>query len=164
MRPPAVVSWLRRVQLGIAMVALAVMMLVTVADVAMRYAFRAPIRGAYDLTETCLAVFVFNGIAMTFAGRRNVVIDLIDGMISRRAVGVLVRVADLLSVGCLMVLGWAMVAPALQAAAYGDAQPELGLPLIYLWAVAIVGLAGAVVSALGTAMTAHRPHEGPPVV
>lgn len=141
---------IRQAQLGIAMAALVVMMLVTVADVFMRYVFGSPIRGAYGMTEACLVVFVFHGISMTFVGRRSVVIDLIDGMVARGVLRGLIRVADVLSVVALLAIGWAMLDPARQAFEYGDAKPELGLPLVYLWGAAMLGVIGTVISALGT--------------
>ena len=154
------VAPVRRLQLGIAMAALVVMMLVTVADVFMRYAFAQPIRGAYGMTEACLAVFVFHGISMTFAGRRNVVIDLIDGMVPGAMVAALIRLTDVLSVAVLLLVAWTMLDPARQAWDYGDVKPELGLPLWYLWAVAGAGVAGTIVSACGAWAAPARPGGG----
>jgi TRAP-type C4-dicarboxylate transport system permease small subunit len=155
-----IVGIIRAVQQRIAMLALVVMMLTTVADVFMRYVLRRPIEGAYNVVECCLAVFVFFGIASTFIGRRNIVIDLIDGVASRQllaALAALVRCADTLAVLSLGVIFWAMIDPALQVYEYGDVKPELGLPLAVLWVAALVGLAGTVVSAIGTLMTPAPP-------
>jgi TRAP-type C4-dicarboxylate transport system permease small subunit len=145
----AAVRWL---QTRLAMLALVAMMLVTVLDVAMRYVAGRPVVGAYALVECCLAIFVFHGISATFIGRRNIVIDLIDVIAPRPLLAVLIRVADLLSVGCLLVIGWAMIDPMLQAWDYGDAKPQLGLPLIVLWAAALLGVAGTILSALATTL------------
>ena len=54
------------------------MMVVTLADVFLRYVFNSPIRGAYELVEAMMVVFVFNGMSTAFLQRRNIVIDLID--------------------------------------------------------------------------------------
>jgi TRAP-type C4-dicarboxylate transport system permease small subunit len=155
-----IVRPVRQVQLGIAMAALVVMMLVTVADVFMRYAFSQPIRGAYGMTEACLAVFVFHGVSMTFEGRRNVVIDLIDGVVPRLFVDLLIRVADIMSIAVLVLIGWTMIDPAMQAWVYGDLKPELGLPLYYLWAIAGVGVVGTLVSAFGALLSPPRSEGG----
>ncbi len=143
----SLVERLRRAQLRLAAVALLVMMMTTVADVLLRYAFNRPIRGSYDLVESTLVVFVFHGIAAVFYSRQNIVIDLVDSVLGRRAVGVLIRLSDVLSIAALAILVWAMMTPARQAFDYGDRKLELGLPLSVLWAFALAGMAGTIVCA-----------------
>ena len=99
---------LQRIQLWLAAAALILLMMVTVGDVFMRYLFNRPIRGSYDSVESLLLVFVFNGMAAGFFGRRNIVIDLIDSAVGPRITAVLIRSADVLSVLCLGLLIWAM--------------------------------------------------------
>ena len=135
-------------QLMLAMTALAVMGLVTAADVILKYAFGRPITGAYDLTESLLPVVIFHGLPATLLRRQNIVIDLIDHVAGPRNTHRLIRAADALMLALLVVITWAMVTPALQALDYGDRKIELGLPLIVVWAAAIVGMAGAVLAAL----------------
>lgn len=137
------------VQLRLAAVALVIMMMVTVVDVFMRYAFNRPVSGSYDLVESMLVVFVFHGLAAVFFNRQNIVIDVVDYMVSRRAVDILIIVADILSIGGLLLLTWAMIGPAWQAFQYGDRKLELALPLYILWIVALTGIAGAILCALG---------------
>jgi TRAP-type C4-dicarboxylate transport system permease small subunit len=139
---------LQRAQLRLAALALIVMMLVTVADVVLRYLFNRPIPGSYDLVESTLVVFVFHGLSAVFLSRQNIEIDLIDSLVGRRAVILLTKLSDLLSIFALGLLGWAMVTPALQAYLYGDRKPELGLPIYVLWIFALAGLAGAMLCAL----------------
>ena len=74
---------LQRVQLWLAAVSLIILMMVTVADVTLRYLFNSPVRGSYDLVESMLLVFVFNGMAAGFFMRRHVVIDLIDAAVDK---------------------------------------------------------------------------------
>lgn len=158
-------GWLRAVQLRIAAIALILMMAMTVADVTLRYALNSPIRGSYDFVEAMLVVFVFNGIAAVFFARANIVIDLVDGFLGERAAAFLVRVSEVLSIATLIVLGWAMIAPALQAYDYGDRKLELDLPIYVLWAVALAGMTGTVLCALGALIgrppleSNEQPHE-----
>lgn len=140
----AVADRVQRAQLWVAVAALVVLMMVTVFDVFLRYLFNRPIRGSYDMVETMLLVFVFNGMAAAFFGRRHIVIDLIDSL------AVLIRLADVLAVVCLGLLAWAMLLPAGQAYAYGDVKLELGLPVYVLWLIALVSLAGTIFCALVT--------------
>jgi TRAP-type transport system small permease protein len=104
----------QRSQLWVAAAALVILMMVTVLDVFMRYVFNRPIRASLDTVEVMLLVFVFNGMAAAFFGRRHIVIDLLDGVFGRRLIGVMIRIADLLSVLCLGLLLWAMILPASQ--------------------------------------------------
>ena len=70
----------------------------TLADVFLRYVFNSPIRGAYELVEAMLVVFVFHGMSTAFLQRRNIVIDLIDSFAHRFIVAALIRIADVLTV------------------------------------------------------------------
>jgi TRAP-type transport system small permease protein len=141
---------LQRAQLWLAALALTVLMLVTVTDVFLRWLFNSPVRGSYDLVESLLLVFVFNGMAAGFFMRRNIVIDLIDSAVGPRGTAVLIRIADVLSVVCLALLMWAMLGPAGQAYEYGDRKLELNLPIYILWIAALVSLAGTFVCAVVT--------------
>jgi len=140
----------QRSQLLLAAAALVILMMVTVLDVLMRKLFNRPIRASLDTVEVMLLVFVFNGMAAAFFGRRHIVIDLLDGVLGPRLTGVLIRVADLLSVLCLLLLAWAMLLPASQAYQYGDAKMELPVPIFVLWIIALGSLAGTIFCALVT--------------
>jgi TRAP-type C4-dicarboxylate transport system permease small subunit len=139
-RLATIAEWTQRIQLWLSVIALVVLMLVTVMDVFLRYVFNSPIRASYDSVESLLLVFVFNSMAATFFGRRNVVMDIIDGFIPRRAVSAFVRMADILSVVTLGLLLWAMIVPAMQSYDYAEIKQELGLPIYLLWVAAIASL------------------------
>ena len=146
-------------QLWIAMAALSVMMLVTVADVVMRHAFNHPISGAYDVTESALVVFVFNGLPAVFWGRRHIVIDLVDTFTQASVARALTRAGDLVSIGALALILFCALSPARQAFDYGDHKLELGLRLWVLWAFAIFGLLGTLAGAFGALMRAGAPEK-----
>jgi TRAP-type transport system small permease protein len=152
----AAVDRLQHIQVWIAASALVILMMVTVADVILRYLFNSPVRGSYDIVECMLVVFVFHGMAASFFNRRNIVIDLIDSAVGERMTAVLIRLADVLSVVCLVLLAWAMLGPAIQVYQYGDRKMELGLPIYVLWIVAFTGMAGTILCAL-TALVAKPP-------
>ena len=114
---------LRVAQLRLASIALIVMMGVTLVDVFMRYVFNNPIRGAYEMVEAMLLVFVFNGMSTAFLQRRNIVIDLIDTFAAPRCR----RRADPYRRRCspsstLCLFAYAMITPALQSYSYGERQ------------------------------------------
>lgn len=146
-RPRALIRRLQVMQLRLAMLALAAMMMVTVIDVFARYTFNSPLRGSYEMVEVSLVLFVFNGMSAVFLNRKNIVIDLIDFIAPRRLVSVLSRIGDALSVAVLGLFAWAMISPALEAYGYGDIKLELGWPIYILYIVAMAGLAGTIAAA-----------------
>ncbi|MGA2893349.1 MAG: TRAP transporter small permease [Xanthobacteraceae bacterium] len=139
---------LQRAQFRLAATALLVMMMGTVIDVFFRYAFNMPLRISYDLVESMLVIYVFNGMAGAFLRRRNIVIDIIDTLVSARVIRALIVIADLLSVLCLAIFAYAMIRPGLQAYDYGDHKLELGLPLYVLWIFAFAGICGTILCAV----------------
>ena len=155
----------QNVQLWLAASALVAMMMVTVIDVCMRYLFNRPVRGAYDFTEAMLVVFVFHGLALCFWTRSHIVIDLIDQFVSPQWRHWLVKFADAVSLLLLVLLASAMLRPAVQAYGYGDRKLELNLSLYILWAVALIGMAGTIISATyvllaAPVVAAAMPREG----
>jgi TRAP-type C4-dicarboxylate transport system permease small subunit len=145
--PIGLVERLQRAQLRLASVALIVLMMVTVVDVFPRYVFNSPVRGSYDIVECMLLIFVFNGMAAAFFGRRNIAIDIIDSFIAARAIAVLIRFADALSVLVLLLIFWAMINPAIQIYQYGDVKLDSQIPIYWMWIAAFLGLAGTVLAA-----------------
>jgi TRAP-type C4-dicarboxylate transport system permease small subunit len=161
----ALLDRLRVVQLRLASVALVIMMLVTLLDVFMRYAFNNPIRGAYEMVEAMMAVFVFNGMSTAFLQRRNIVIDLVDSLLQRSIVVALIRMSDVLTVATITLFAYAMIKPAMQSFAYGEVKMELQVPIWWFWAAALFGIAGAILCSTG-ALIAPPPkprHDNEPV-
>lgn len=149
----AALDRLQRVQMRLAALALVLMMLVTVADVTLRYAINKPISGSYDFVESMLVVLVFHGMSQAFMRRTNIVIDILDPFLGKRITAVLIRLSDVLTLITLAIMGWAMSRIALQAFAYGDRKLELQLPLYVLWIAALTGLAGVMLAAIGALFT-----------
>ncbi len=145
MRPEV---WIGRAQVALAIGAAAVIVCSTVADVVLRYGFGRPIHGAYDIVECMLVLLVFHGMAAVFQGGGHITIDVVDHLIGPGMRRGLMTVAQGLSVVALLLLGWAMITPAMQAFDYGDRKLELGLKVWVVWAFALSGVAGCVVAAV----------------
>ena len=107
-RPPAGVRRLQAAQLRLAATALGIMMVGTVLDVFFRYVFNKPLRISYDLVESMLVIYVFHGISSVFLARRNIVIDVINSLVSPRILRGLAAIADIVSVMCLLLFLWGM--------------------------------------------------------
>lgn len=125
----------------VASLALVVMMLVVVCDVALRFFFNTPVRGAYDAVSFALLIMVFFGIGPVISQGKDIVIDLFDRRLPERALNWLKTISAFGTVGTFLFIGWAMWGPARDAWRYGDRSLELGLPLWTYWAVAFFGLA-----------------------
>jgi len=135
--------WERRADavLGIASAAtLTAMMMITVADVVLRYLFAAPIRGAFELTELGLLVLIFAGLPLVSRADEHVTMDFIDRVLPRRARKFFVRVVHGLTAGVMLVLAWLMWLKAGKIAEYADTSQSLGIPLapfVYFMAIMI---------------------------
>ena len=137
-----------RAYLGVAMVALLVMMLTIVGDVFMRYMFNAPIIGAFDVVEVCLIMTVFYGMGAAISGFHEIVIDLIDHMAADWLVRSLCRFSGILSAAILVFIFVSMLTPAKQAYQYGDMRLELNIPVWTIWVIALVGMCGGVLASV----------------
>jgi TRAP-type C4-dicarboxylate transport system permease small subunit len=131
------------------------MMLLTVADVTLRAAFNAPLRGIYELVELLLAGVFFLALPAVFLRDEHIVVDVIDG-VAPRWVPALRRAADALAVGLLVVMAWQGWLAARDTLAFGDVTAELGLPRILHWMPLLAGVVGAAAAALVMAVRRGR--------
>lgn len=146
------------VQLALAMLSLVAMGAVTVVDVFMKYVFSQPVAGAYDVVESLLPVVIFHGLPATLLRRQNIAIDLVDSLAGPRGTRRLVKAGDAAMLAILALITWAMLTPAFQAWDFEDRKLELGLPLIVVWAAAILGMAGSVAVALALLLRRGERH------
>jgi TRAP-type C4-dicarboxylate transport system permease small subunit len=135
----------------LAALCLAAMMLLTVADVSLRAAFNAPIRGVYELIELLLAGTFFLALPAVFLRNENIVVNIIDDL-APRAVPALDRVATILGFAVLAVMAWQGCLAALDTLELNDVTADLGLSKAYHWVVLLAGVIGAAVAALAMAL------------
>ena len=69
---------LHRIAKAFAVISLAVMMLMTFADVTLRYTINAPILGSNEMTEFLLGVLVFAGLIIVQGERSHIVVTLFE--------------------------------------------------------------------------------------
>jgi TRAP-type C4-dicarboxylate transport system permease small subunit len=126
---------------------LAAMMLITVADVVLRAVFNRPIRGTLEIVELLLACTFFLALPAAFLRDENLVVDIVDGFAPRR-VPLLKRIAEVVAVAVLAVMGWQSWISARDAVVFGDVTSDLSLPRILYWIPVLTGIIGAAVAAL----------------
>ncbi len=88
---------------------LMLLMLGTVADVALRYIFNAPFRGSLELTEFAMALIVW--LSMAYCGwvGGHIAVDLLDRWLNRPALAWLPALLSLLGAGVFMLMAWQIV-------------------------------------------------------
>lgn len=132
---------------ALAAIAIAAMVLLTVADVAMRGLFNRPIHGTYELIELLLACAVFLALPAAFLRDEHVVVDIVDE-VAPRTVPLLKRLAGAVSIVVLALLGWQAAIAAKDSVTLGDVTMDLALPRILYWIPLLVGVCCAAIAAL----------------
>ena len=132
------------------------LMLLTVADVSLRYLFNSPIFGAQDVARLALLVVVACSFAYGGRAGAHVAVDLI-GFVAPKG---LLRWTDLL-VRCgagvmLAIVAWRSYLNGLGAAEYGEASSLLAIPFLPFYFIIAVGLALYVVVLLVEAWAGVR--------
>jgi TRAP-type C4-dicarboxylate transport system permease small subunit len=141
----------------IAAVFLAAMMLLTVADVGLRAAFNAPIRGVYELVELLLGYTFFIALPAVFLRDDNIVVNVIDDL-APRWVPTLKRIAAAMAVVILAAMVWQGFIAARDSYEFHDVTGDLGLPRVWHWLALLVGVAAAAIAALLMGLRRdHRP-------
>lgn len=123
------------------------MMLLTVADIALRAFWHYPIQGMLELVELGLACTIFLALPAVFLRDEHLVVDVVDHFARPGAVRLLDLLGALVSLGVLALMAWQMVPLARVMYEFGDVTSDLSIPKIYYW---IPVLLGVIASALAT--------------
>lgn len=125
--------------------ALALLVALTVADVAGRYLFNAPVAGATELTEFGVALVVFAALpAVTWRGQ-HVAVDIMDRFVPARARRWRAAAVAALFCPCLWAPAWRVAELARRSAGRGEVSEYLSIPLsaVYFFIAAMCAVAGA---------------------
>jgi TRAP-type C4-dicarboxylate transport system permease small subunit len=128
--------------------ALVLVLAVTVTDVAGRYLFSRPLRGADDLNGLGMALVVFLALPAVTSRRAHIRVDVLQPLFPTAVRRLLDAAFALVGAGVLGVVAWRLWATASDMGAFGDATPMIGIPLAPVgYALAALALAGAAVQA-----------------
>ncbi len=131
---------------GIAGSLLFAMMLLTFADVILRYFFNAPIKGGFEVTEMMMAVLIFAGLPLVSRRHEHVTIDAFDSFFpaaTRRAFRVLMHIVCAVT---LVGMAWLLQRKAGTFAEVGDVTQTLKFPIApFVYAMAVLTLVTAFV-------------------
>ena len=139
----------RRADLLLGLVASAVlfaMMGLTVVDVAARYVFSRPLRGAFEVTELMLLVLIFAGLPLVSFSDEHATMDFIDRVLGPRTQHWLERGVQLVNGAFMLFLAWLVWLKANRIWGYRDTTDVLRIlygPFVYFMAVTLA-LAGLI--------------------
>jgi TRAP-type transport system small permease protein len=127
--------------------ALAAMMLVTVADVLLRATMSRPIRGTLEIVELLLACTFFLALPASFLREEHIVVDIVDG-VAPRSVPALRRIAGVFGVVLMAVMAWQGWLAARDTLVFNDVTSDLAIPRIWYWVPVLAGMIGAALAAV----------------
>lgn len=104
----------------ISAIGMLLMILPTVADVAGRLIFNAPVRGAFELTGLLMAVVIYMGVAHAQTERAHVRVSFLTGTRSLQFQRVVDLLVYLFSIGMIGIVLYATFAQALHAVRIGE--------------------------------------------
>lgn len=137
MRLPAAVSAL----------AIVVMAVVVLADIAGRTIFGFAVHGAYEIIRICLCVSIFFGLVETTRQRAHITIDAIDQLVTPAVVLVLKVFAAAMLLAFLLLLIYVSWAQASDVIQFGDLTDDLRLSKLVFWGPILAGLCLAAIVA-----------------
>ena len=115
-------------------------MLLTVADIVLRAAFRRPIQGTFELIELGLACTVFLALPAVFLRGENLVVDAVDYFAPPATARALDLVGACVSLAVLAVMVFQMVPLARDMHELGDVSALLAIPKIVYWIPVLIGI------------------------
>lgn len=103
-----------------------VMMFIVTADVALRYLFKAPIRGAEEMSEILLVLMVYLGLASVQSKEGHIRVEQFVTRMSTRPRLLLEIVLTLLGLAFFVIMVWRTADSAIGALQSGSALENLG--------------------------------------
>ena len=135
----SVISWVSRVLSYVGMVVLIIMMMLTVADVLMRYIWNSPILGVFELTEYMMVPIVFFGWAWCAKKGGNVQVDLLVKRLNPTAQRALHVVTYLFSALIIFVIAWQNLLETKEVWAVRRVSDMLAVPAYPFYLVLTIG-------------------------
>jgi TRAP-type C4-dicarboxylate transport system permease small subunit len=105
------------------------MVLITVADVFLRYIFNMPILGSYEVTELMMVVLVFASVGYTMAVKGHVCVDLVVSRFPERVQAAVESITYFLALVLFSLVTWRNVLHAGTVWRRHDVSAELFIPL-----------------------------------
>lgn len=112
----------------IGVVVLLAMMMMTVADVIMRYFFRRPIIGSVEISVTLMVCVIFLGIAWCALNDGHIRVDILTDKLSKRGEALLDGFDNLATLILALIIAWRSLLEALATKEMDVNSPLLAIP------------------------------------
>jgi TRAP-type C4-dicarboxylate transport system permease small subunit len=119
----------------------ALILILTFADVLARYIFAAPIRGNVELIEFAMALVIFTALPLVTRQREHVTVSLVDGFFKDTGRRIKTMLCDAVSAVALGLMTWRLALQGMEDLASETATIVLGMPHAPL-SFALTALAG----------------------
>ncbi len=148
----------------VAAAVLVLLVLLTIADVGLRYLLALPIRGAHEVTQVMMLAIVMLSLAFCETQGGHIRVDVLDSLLGRRGRRLVDALTALLAAAALLAMAHRAVLRALDAREYGDASSFLELPLwphygVIAFGVTTYALAILLRAASGSAEPGEAAHD-----
>jgi C4-dicarboxylate transporter DctM subunit len=123
------------------LVFLALMMLLTTADVIGRYIFNTPLTGAFELTEFMMAVVIAFGLSYTQVKKGHVNVDVVTEKLSKRVQAVINSITCLMFLCLFVLISWRLILYAERLRLANQTSASLYIPVFpFIDLVALGGI------------------------
>jgi len=144
-----------RLLTGAGTIALAIMLFATIGDIIARLAFNRPFHGTLDLVEVTLVLVAFLALPECFRRDEQIKVDIFDVAAGPRGLAMMRLAGEVATFAFLLLLAVTVVSPLVDAYRFGDAKPDLPVPIFALLLaielalmVSVVVVAGRIVAQL----------------
>ena len=127
-RPSPRPDALQRTLAWLSAVPVALIVVLTFADVFARYAFSSPIKGSVEIIEFAMAMVIFTALPLVTRRRGHVTVSLIDNLVKGLGRKVKLVACDAISALALGLLTWRLFLQGRDDLESGSATIVLGLP------------------------------------
>lgn len=134
-----------RLLTGAGTLALAVMLFATIADIIARLAFNRPFHGTLDLVEVTLVLVAFLALPECFRRDDQIKVDVFDVAAGPRGLAIMRLAGEVATLAFLLLLAATVISPLVDAYRFGDAKPDLPVPIFALLAAIELALVVSVV-------------------
>jgi TRAP-type transport system small permease protein len=136
---------------------LAVLVVLTFADVGGRYLLNKPIYGAYELIEILMGALIFTALPVVTFDDRHITIDLLDSVTPRWVVPWRDFLINALSAIALTIIAWQLYVLGADKASYNDVTSFLRIPQApVMYGMAILSWSAAIAAGVAAFLVLRR--------
>ena len=138
-------------------IVLAILVILTFADVGGRYLLNKPVYGAYELVEILMGALIFTALPVVTFDHRHITIDLLDSVTPRWVVPWRDFLVNVLSAIALAIIAWQLYVFGGDKASYNDVTSFLRIPQApVMYGMAILSGSSAIAAGIAAFLILRR--------